>query len=82
MKKIIIMLSFFCCIVLISSCGALNGGQCESYTDWKYDRRECDNNFWCIFKGQKATYIYYTREKQCENGKVQQTKKEKVKCGC
>jgi|GEM_PF-3191125 len=82
MKKTIKTLTFTLCVILLSSCGILSGGNCGNYSDWKYDRKECGNNFWCIFKSQKATYIYYTREKQCENGKVQQTKKEKVKCGC
>lgn len=79
MKKTIKALIVVLCVVLMSSCG---GGNCGNYSDWKYDRKECDNNFWCIFKSQKATYIYYVRQKECQNGIVQQTKKEKVKCGC
>ncbi len=77
--KTIFFLTLFSSLI---SCGALNGGNCGSYGEWTYDKTDCKTNFWCFTKNQKATYKYYYRDKECKNGTVRQTKKEKVKCGC
>lgn len=69
-------------LILFSHCGVISGGGCDSYGEWKYQKTECESNFWCLFKGQQATYDYFIRQKQCNNGIVEQTKKEKKKCGC
>ena len=79
MKKSILILLLF---IFLSSCKVTSGGNCESWSEWKYDRTECKNNFWCFGKNQKATYKYYKKERQCSKGKQGKEKKEKVKCGC
>jgi len=79
MSKII---CFFLLIVSTSGCGLVSGGDCGSYTDWKLDRTACEPNFWRIFKGQQATYKYYSTSKQCKDAVVRDTKRTKENCGC
>ena len=79
MKKILILLIVS---VLNISCSVIAGGSCEPYSEWKPTEITCESNFGCIFKGQKALYQNYIKQKQCKNGIVQKKKKKKIKCGC
>lgn len=69
-------------LILLASCGALSGGSCSNWSEWKYESTTCESNFWCIFKNQKATYKNYYKQRECKNGMQRKTKREKVKCGC
>lgn len=76
MKRITILMSFILVCLCLTSC-------CKgAWSSWKPTHSSCDSNFWCLFKGQKATYQHYEKLKECENTTLRRTKKTKLKCGC